>query len=220
MLTCSSYAPRRAPRYPMTATAVCGGRVELRDSRRPRRPVSWEWRAGGRLQPPLSAARWRPLEPTTSRAATLDPSVRRDSRLPAPPKATALPPLQVLPAEPAQLRELDHGNPIARRVSQEPEPNVPVDGHHALTEKRRGLDLREVAAGADLGSVFAGADPAHEGDARVRAGGVLFENPDQIGSGASHRVTLKVLLLSCHINRHTLEVSSAPGRPAGRSPAD
>src|SRR3989449_5962460 len=149
--------------------------------------------------------------PTTSRAATLDPSGRRDSRLPSPPKATALPPLQVLPAEPAQLRELDHGNPVARRVSQEPEPNVPVDGHHALTEEGRGLDLREVAAGADLGSVFAGADSAHEGDACMRAGGVLFEDSNQIRPSASHSEALKVLLLSCHLTYRPLGMSSASG---------
>src|SRR5207253_10025582 len=156
---------------------------------------------------------WRLPSPTISRAATLDPAARRHSCSPSAPQPTALP-LQVLPAKPAQLRELDHGNPVARRVSQEPEPNVPVDGHHALTEKGRGLDLREVAAGADLGSVFAGADPAHEGDAGVRAGGVLFEDSNQIRSSASHSEALKVLLLSCHLTYRPLGMSSASGLSA------
>src|SRR2546426_4336714 len=87
-------------------------------------------------------------------------------------------------------------------------------GHHALTEKGRGLDLREVAAGADLGSVFAGADPAHEGDAGVRAGGVLFEDSNQIRSSASHSEALKVLLLSCHLTYRPLGMSSASGLSA------
>src|SRR5713226_789099 len=109
------------------------------------------------------------------------------------PQPTALSAFQVFAPEPAQLGQLDHRDPMARHVFQQPEPNVPVNRHQALPQEGRSLDLRQVVAGSDLRLVLAAAELAHEDDAGLGTGGVLLENPDEIGAGASHWRPLKVI---------------------------